>query len=122
MGKALVCAAKRRVDEFTLQNLASTAWAFFTTSQCDEQFFMVSTMAAGCRVDEFIPQDFANTAWAFTTANFYSKRVFCPSSSQNYESMNRSTCEPKLLHQCVFWHRELNLPLALSLELRDRYL
>lgn len=49
----------------SVQELASTAWAYATASRPDEQLFAVLAMVAEQRLDEFHVQALANTAWAF---------------------------------------------------------
>ena len=59
--------AEQRVGDFTLQELANTAWAFATVGQSDAQLFTALAREAERRVVDFNPQELANTAWAFAT-------------------------------------------------------
>ena len=54
--------AERRLDKFSAQELANTAWAFASVGQQDEQLFKALARMAEQRLDKFSAQDFANTA------------------------------------------------------------
>ena len=58
--------AERRLDQFKVQELASTAWAFMTVGQKDEQFFNVLAKMAERCLGQCNAQGFANTAWTLT--------------------------------------------------------
>ena len=60
--------AEQRLDQFNVQNIANTAWAFATVGQQDEQLFKALARLAERRLDQFNAQCLANTAWAFATA------------------------------------------------------
>ena len=50
------------MDDFKVQDLANTAWAFATASQSDAQLFAVLARAAALRLGDFNVQDLANAA------------------------------------------------------------
>ena len=54
--------AEQRLDEFNMQNLANTAWAFATLGQKDEQLFKVLARMVEGWPDKFSAQGLANTA------------------------------------------------------------
>ena len=63
---------EQRLDEFSAQNFANTAWAFATVAtvgQQDVQLFKAFARMAEWLLDKFCAQNFANTAWAFATEN-----------------------------------------------------
>ena len=51
-----------RGDEFNLQELANTAWAFATVGEKNELVCTAVAMAAQQRIADFKPQELANTA------------------------------------------------------------
>ena len=57
------------LGDFSVGDLANTAWAFATASQQDAQLFTAMVRAAELRLGNFEEQDLANTAWAFATAS-----------------------------------------------------
>ena len=59
--------AECRLDKFSAQDLANTAWAFATVGQQEQQFFKALVKMAERRLDQFNAQSLANTAWAFAT-------------------------------------------------------
>ena len=59
--------AERRLDQFNVQELANTAWAFAAAGQQDEQLFKALATMAERRLYQFNAQELANTAWAFAT-------------------------------------------------------
>ena len=61
-------AAEQRVNDFNMQDLANTTWAFVMVGQSDAQLFAALARAVEQRVSDFNMQDLANTAWAFATA------------------------------------------------------
>ena len=67
--KALASMAERRLDEFNVQELANTAWAFATVGQQEEQLFKaLAKMAERC-LDQFNAQDLVYMAWALANVN-----------------------------------------------------
>ena len=54
--------AERRLDQFSAQGLANTAWAFATVGQKDDQLFKALARMAEWRLDKFNAQDLTNTA------------------------------------------------------------
>ena len=64
--KAVAKMAEQRLDQFNVQNLANTAWAFATVGQRDSQLFEEVAKMAAWRLDLFNAQDLASTAWALT--------------------------------------------------------
>ena len=62
-------AAELRLDDFKVQDLANTAWAFATANQSDAQLFAALAGAVQLRLGDFNVQHLANTAWAFATAS-----------------------------------------------------
>ena len=60
--KALAKMAEQRLDEFNVQNLVNTAWAFATVGQQDVQLFKALARMAERRLDKFNAQALANTA------------------------------------------------------------
>ena len=56
------------MDDFNVQALANTAWAFATAGQNDALLFAALTTATERRMDDFKVQELANTAWAFAKA------------------------------------------------------
>ena len=62
-------AAERRLGDFNVQELASTAWAFATAGQSDVQLFTALARAAERRQGDFNVQELVNTAWAQALAN-----------------------------------------------------
>ena len=59
-------AAEQRMSNFSMQELANTAWAFATASQQDAQLFAALARVAELRLGDFNGQHLANTAWALT--------------------------------------------------------
>ena len=60
--------AKRRVSDFTAQNLTNMAWAFATVCQSDASLFGTLARSAAQHVRDFNALALANAAWAFATA------------------------------------------------------
>ena len=60
--KALAMVAELRLDRFSAQELANTAWAFATVGQQDEQLFKALAKMAEWRLDNFNVQELANMA------------------------------------------------------------
>ena len=50
------------MNDFKLQDLANTAWAFATVKQLDEKLFRALAREAERRLNEFKAQELANTA------------------------------------------------------------
>ena len=59
--------AERRLDEFTVQGLANTAWVFATVNRLDEKLLTALAREAERRMSKFNMQELAKTAWAFVT-------------------------------------------------------
>ena len=66
---AVATAAEQHMNDFNLQNIANTAWAFATAGQNDASLFAALATAAKPRMGELKLQVLANTAWAFATAD-----------------------------------------------------
>ena len=64
--KAVAKMAEQRLDQFNVQDLTNTAWAFAKVGQQDEQLFKALAKMAEQRLDQFKTQGLANTAWALT--------------------------------------------------------
>ena len=64
---AIAKEAKQRLDQFNVQGLANTAWAFATVVQEDVQLLMALARTAERRLEEFKAQGIANMAWAFAS-------------------------------------------------------
>ena len=65
-----------RLDKFSAQNLANTAWAFATVGQQDEQLFKALARMAEQRLDKFSVQSLCNTAWSFATVDQQDEQLF----------------------------------------------
>jgi len=63
--RALARAVQQRVNVFSPQELANTAWAFATVNLVDEKLFRTLAREAERRVSMFNAQELANMAWAF---------------------------------------------------------
>ena len=74
--EAIAKVAKQRLDQFNGQDFASTAWAFATVGQKDDQLFKALARMAERRLDQFNAQDLANMAWAFATAGQRDGQLF----------------------------------------------
>ena len=61
----MASAAEQLNGDFSLQQIANTAWALATVGHQDYQLFTALAAAAEWRMREFNPQNLANTAWAF---------------------------------------------------------
>ena len=72
----LAGAAELRVDDFNVQGLANTVWAFATLKQSGEDLFLVLARAANRRAGDFHAQNLANSLWALAVANSYSDKLF----------------------------------------------
>ena len=68
--------AERRLDKFTVQGFANTAWAFATVGQQDEQLFKALARMAERHLDEINAQNLANAAWAFATVGQQDEQLF----------------------------------------------
>ena len=64
------------LDKFSVQELASTAWAFATVGHQDKQLFQVLARIAERRLDKFNAQDLGNTGWAFATVDQQDEQLF----------------------------------------------
>ena len=73
---AIAKEAKQRLDQFNVQGLANTAWAFATVGQKDDQLFKALARMAERRLDQFNGQNFANTAWALATVGQQDDQLF----------------------------------------------
>ena len=60
--KTLASMAEQRLNQFNVQELANTAWAFGKVGQQDEQLFKALARIAEQRLDQFNAQELANTA------------------------------------------------------------
>ena len=74
--------AERRLDEFNVQGLVNTAWAFATVGQQDQQLFNALARMAEQRLVQFNAQDLANTAWALTDSAALHARELAKRSSR----------------------------------------
>ena len=61
--------AELRLGDFSVQELANTAWAFATANQSGAQLFAALARTAALRLGHFNVQNLTNTVWAFATAN-----------------------------------------------------
>ena len=68
--------AKWRLEKFSAQELANTAWAFAKVGQQDEQLFKALAKMAEPRLDQFNVQDLANMAWAFANVGQQDEQLF----------------------------------------------
>ena len=60
--KALAKMAERCLDQFNVQGLANTAWAFATVNLSEEKLFAAFSRAAERRVSEFNAQELSKIA------------------------------------------------------------
>ena len=58
--------AEWRLDKFSAQNLANTAWAVATVGQQDEQLFKALARMAERPLDEFSASDLCMFVWALS--------------------------------------------------------
>ena len=63
MFKALARAAERRVNEFTAQNLANTAWAFLTVGIQTSDLMKKFGAATSKLIEQFDPVDLLKFLW-----------------------------------------------------------
>lgn len=73
---ALATASAARANEFSSQELATTAWAYATANQTAPSLFQALATASEARVHEFDPQALANMAWAYATAGHAAPSLF----------------------------------------------
>jgi hypothetical protein len=66
---AMSNAAPARITNFSLQNLANTAWAFATVHHAAPALLGAIAGAAPARITEFNEHELANMAWSFATMN-----------------------------------------------------
>ena len=73
---ALARAAEWHLDDFKMQNLANTVWAFAVADRPDALLFVVLARVHEWCLDKFSEQNIANTAWAFATADQCDAELF----------------------------------------------
>ena len=79
---AMAKEAEQRLDQFSAQELANTAWAFATEGQQDGQLLKALARMAERRLDQFNGQGLANTAWALTDSAALHARELAKRSSR----------------------------------------
>ena len=68
--------AKQHLDEFSVQELANTAWAFAAVNRSEQSLFIALVGELERRMSELEPLGIANTAWAFVTVNQSDEKLF----------------------------------------------
>eukprot|EP00747_Dinoflagellata_sp_TGD_P126410 gnl/TRDRNA2_/TRDRNA2_174278_c13_seq3.p2 gnl/TRDRNA2_/TRDRNA2_174278_c13~~gnl/TRDRNA2_/TRDRNA2_174278_c13_seq3.p2 ORF type:complete len:110 (+),score=17.18 gnl/TRDRNA2_/TRDRNA2_174278_c13_seq3:360-689(+) len=70
-------AAERRLSDFRVVELATTAWAFATLVLPEEKLFESLGRGLELRLQQYAnAQDLSNTAWAFAKAAHHDKKLF----------------------------------------------
>lgn len=71
----IAAAARRRMSEFSPQNLSNLVWSFVYMHHADEALLAAAARMVAGRVAEFKPQELANIVWAFASLGYRDEQM-----------------------------------------------